>query len=110
MAGDAQIERCAKVCDSMALELEQLKPSARRGKYDRQTARQIDYAVRSVRRVAERIRALKSVAADAQAVPGNGDRLAIALEIVREMRPVIAATRKSAWRTLILQKLDELLG
>lgn len=61
MAGDDNIERCASICDAMIRELETLRPSARKGQYDRQSPRQIDYAVRAVRRVGERIRALKGV-------------------------------------------------
>lgn len=110
MGDDALIEYCARVCDSMAQELVDMKPTARRGKYDRQTSRQIDYAIRAVRKAAERIRALKGVEYDVPIAPGNGDKLTKALEIAKELRPVIAKARRSTWRQTILRKIDELLG
>lgn len=61
MADNEQIEQCALVCDGLVSELEALRPKSRVSQYDRQSPRQIDYAIRSVRRAAERIRALKSV-------------------------------------------------
>lgn len=59
---DEVIERCAQLADAMAAELQKLRITARKTHYDRQTPRQIDYAIRTVRRLAERIRALKGVA------------------------------------------------
>lgn len=61
MPDDEQIEICAKVNDSMVEELAKIRSSARRGQYDRQSARQIDYAMRALKRAAERIRALKGI-------------------------------------------------
>lgn len=61
MAADDIVERCATQCDGVIAELQDMKPNARRGQYDRQSVRQIDYAIRAVRRAAERIRALKGV-------------------------------------------------
>lgn len=58
---DDIIERCATLGDEMAAELQKLRTTARKSHYDRQTPRQIDYAIRTVRRLAERIRALKGV-------------------------------------------------
>lgn len=58
---DEVIERCAALGDAMAMELQKLRTTARKSHYDRQTPRQIDYAIRTVRRLAERIRALKGV-------------------------------------------------
>lgn len=62
MSGNDIIERCALIADGMIAELEKLKEAARTGQLDRRSKLEIDYAIRSVRRVAERIRALKSVA------------------------------------------------
>lgn len=61
MADDDQIEACAKVCDGIIAELTALRPTSRKSQYDRQSPRQIDYAIRAVKRCAERIRALKGV-------------------------------------------------
>lgn len=63
MADDDLIERCAAICDATVEELKKLKPTSRKGQYDRQSPRQIDYAIRAVRRVADRIRAQKGIAA-----------------------------------------------
>lgn len=62
MDDDETIERCASLGDALVAELEKLRKTARKSHYDRQTPRQIDYAIRNVRRLAERIRALKGVA------------------------------------------------
>jgi hypothetical protein len=59
MADEEIVERCAAICDSVAQELEALKPNARQFRYDRQSLREIDYAIRAVHRAAERIRALR---------------------------------------------------
>lgn len=61
MADDEIVERCAAVCDGVIAELRTMKSKGRRGQYDRQSGRQIDYAIRAVRRAAARIRALKGV-------------------------------------------------
>lgn len=63
MGEDDAIERCAGLADAMVGELEALKKTASRGRYDRQTARRIDYAIRAITRLAERISALKGVSA-----------------------------------------------
>lgn len=62
MSDDDIIERCALICDAMLGELETLRRTARKSHYDRRSQREIDFAIRAVRRNAERIRALKSVA------------------------------------------------
>lgn len=62
MADDEIIERCALICDVMIGELEILRRTARKSHYDRRSQREIDYAIRAVRRAAERIRVLKGVA------------------------------------------------
>lgn len=61
---NALIERCAALADAMIKELQKLRTTARKTHYDRQTPRQIDYAIRTVRRLAERVRALKGVQPD----------------------------------------------
>lgn len=61
MADDAQIERCAQMCDTAVAELEELKIKARKNRYDRQAEREIEYAIRAIMRVAARIRALSSL-------------------------------------------------
>lgn len=111
MADDEQIEACAHLCDAMIRELETLKPTVRKGQYDRQAPRQIDYAIRAVRRLAERIRALKGLAQIGAAPVNNGDKLAKAIALAGELRPIIAlGTRDSEWRRDILARLDDLIG
>lgn len=111
MVEDEQLERCAQQCDAMVRELESQKPTARKGQYDRQTPRQIDRAIRAVRRVGERIRALKSMDAhEAHALDSNGDKLARAIALAKDVKPVIAKMRESAWKQEILRRLDELTG
>ena len=58
---DDVIEKCAALGDAMAAELQTLRKTARKSHYDKQTPRQIDYAIRTIRRLAQRIRALKGV-------------------------------------------------
>lgn len=111
MADDEQIERCARVCDAMIRELEGHKPKARKSQYDRQSPRQIDYAIRAIRRVAERVRALKGVTHEPTAThQSDGDKLAMAVAIANELRPVIAKSRDSAWRQEMLRRLNDLIG
>lgn len=108
MTDDEQVERCARECDTMAKELEAHRPTSRRGTTDRQSPREIDYAIRAVRRVAERIRSLKDPAADPRPAK-NGDNLHKALAILKELRPVIAHAAGSTWKRQILRRLDELV-
>lgn len=70
MADDDIVERCAAVCDGIIAELKAMKPKSRQSQYDRQSPLQIDYAIRAVKRAADRIRALKGVSAP----PGGSDQ------------------------------------
>lgn len=109
MADDAIIERCAQLCDEMIRELEGLKPRSRKGQYDRQSPRQIDYAVRAIRRLSERQRALKGVAQEASQMENDAGKLAKAITIARELRPVISRAPNSAWKQNMLQMLDDVI-
>lgn len=104
-----QIDQCLALCDAMIQELEAQRPKSRKGRYDRQSPRQIDFAIRTVRRLAERFKAFRAVGTDEPAPAGNGDRLAKAIALARELRPIVAATRHSTWRAQMLQRLDELI-
>lgn len=108
---DDDIERCALVLDAMVGELLTLKSTERPAQYDRQAPLRIDYAVRVVRRCAERVRALKTIAQDAT-FPQATDtiKLALARGIAMELRPVIARSVNSQWKHDMLRRLDELIG
>jgi hypothetical protein len=60
-----ETEACAAICDAMVEELEAIKKSMRRTRHDRNPGREVDYAIRAVKRVAERIRARASLEAPA---------------------------------------------
>lgn len=110
MVDDGQTERCALICDEMAKELEGLRTRARRGQYDRRSGREIDYAIKAVRRVGDRIRALKGLAHETAQPAGDGDKVSKAIAIAKELRPLIARSSKSAWRQAMLARLDDLLS
>lgn len=109
MTDDELIDKCARLCDAMILELEAQKPGARKGQYDRQSPLRIDFAIRSVRRVGERIRALKGVQ-EPDAPKSDSGKLAKAIALAKELRPTIAKTAGSAWRQEMLQRIDEITG
>ena len=105
---DALIEQCAKIADDAAGYLNTViaTGSARRSQYDRQTRIRIKYAVRWCREIARRIRALDPApeAKDHQ----NGDRLASAIMVLLELRPLIDAARDSQWKRSMLQRINHL--
>lgn len=106
------IERCAAVIDATAAEVHALKASARKGHYDKQSGLQIDYAVRWLRKGAERIRASKPAGHDeAENAPidTSGPDYQEMLALLRELRPVIAKARATNWRVVILRRMDDLL-
>jgi hypothetical protein len=59
MPGARDIERCAAVCDQVVFELKRTKETARKNRYDRQTGRMFDYAIRAVQGAAAKIRKLQ---------------------------------------------------
>lgn len=108
MAGD-HLERCAAVCDEMVQELEAQRERAKRNPYDRAADRETDFAIRAVKKIAERIRAQKPLD-DTQPVPDAAARLQVALSLIQELRPVIAQSRDSAWKVATLLRVDGLLS
>lgn len=107
---DDQIEICAQLCDAMVKELTASRKTARKSQYDRQSPRQIDYAIRAVARLGERIRALKSITHTAHGIESDADKLASAIAIAKELLPIIAKTRDSAWKHEMVRRLSELIG
>lgn len=101
------IERCAIIADQAETELKGMLGSsrARKSHYDKQTGLQIKYAIRWVTRVAQRIRALNP--APEEEIGGDG-RAAEALKLLLELRPMIAKSRDTHWRTTTLAKIDQI--
>lgn len=98
------IERDAGIADRAADELQALLPKSRKGQYDRQGPKQVQYAIRWCRKIAERIRAQRPVSQDEGASVIASDPQAIAL--LRELRPLIEKARDSKWRTIMLSRVD----
>jgi hypothetical protein len=101
------IEQCAQIADSAAAELSAIlsSPRSQKSHYDKQTRIRLRYAIRWCRRIAVQIRALST---RQTAGAPNGDRLASALEALITIRPLIASSRESKWKTEMLQRIDKL--
>lgn len=58
---DDKIEQCARACEGIIADLTAQKTKLKKGQKDRRAILEIEYAIRALRRAAERVRALKSV-------------------------------------------------
>lgn len=105
---DSRIERCAQICDDMVRELGAQRDKSRKGQYDRKSPREIDFAMRAVARVGERIRTLKPKGEELSPPTADAEMAARAITIITEMRPLIAGMRGSAWKQEMLARIDEL--
>lgn len=102
------IAQCVAIAENTANELNKMleeRPS-KKSRYDKQTSLQIRYAIRWCRKVARKIRSLE-LAAPLSALPGIDTDPRQAIELIKELRPVIAGSRKGAWRREILARMDE---
>jgi len=103
-----RIEQCLAICDQTVSELKALKTNAHKKERDRQFLRQIDYAIRTTNRIAERIRLLQATPAQAAGAI-NGDKLEQAILLAKALRPVIVKTPHSAWQQDMLRRIDDLI-
>jgi hypothetical protein len=108
MIDNRRIEQCARICDAMVLELAAQKIVTKNGTPSARANRQIDYAIRAVERVAQRIRVMKTIAAPDSAA-ADTDRLEEALAILREVHPALEATHGSAWKKTINARITAVL-
>lgn len=114
MVGDDEflIERCALIADDAIAEISSILNSkdARQSRYDRQTKIQLRTSMRWCKRIASGIRGLPAAATGTAAARNDNARLDLALNALREMKPVLEAARSSHWKQLMLQRIDNLLG
>lgn len=104
---EQRIEQCLAICDQTASELKALKTKTHKTAHDRQFARQIDYALRTTHRIADRIRALDD-RPSGQLPVSTGDRQDKLIALAKALRPVIKKTPHSAWQQDILRQIDDL--
>jgi|SRR5215469_1696511 len=104
------IDHCAEIADTAIEELEAILKSeqGRRDQYDRQTGLQIEYAIKWVKRVSARIRALDPSPLNIKDNPVDM-RFARAREILIELRDVVRGAGSSHWRSVMLQRIDDLI-
>jgi hypothetical protein len=105
---DTERECCAVIADHTVSELTGMRDGARRSHYDRQSALQIDYAIRWCRRIGERIRARDPAPIDYDEQP-HDPNFEEAQTLLRELRPVVAGSKPSSWRMTMLARIDALL-
>lgn len=105
------IAACANIAEEAIRELTAIlnSPQSHRTQYDRQTPIRLKFAIRWCTKIRDNIRQLDpNVQSTASTESEKLDQRV--LHLLGRLRPVIAASRDSAWRTSTLHDIDLLLN